>query len=48
MARKIKEKFIVNIQSKDSKTGRIIIEFPLGVRDKFDPGDTVKVTVAKV
>jgi len=40
--------FIANVQSKDHKAGRKIIELPVDVRDKFAPGDTLKVVVTKV
>lgn len=45
---KIKRDFIANVQSKDSKNGRIIIELPVSIRDDFAPGDTLKVIVEKV
>jgi len=48
MAKKLKEKFVANVQSKDHRTGRKIIELPVGVREKFEPGDTLRVIVVKV
>ena len=49
MAKKrLKANFVANVQSKDHRTGRKIIELPVAVRDKFDPGDTLKVIVIKV
>jgi len=48
MGKKVKEKFVANVQSKDHRTGRKIIELPVDVRDKFEPGDTLKVIVVKV
>lgn len=44
----IKNEFIANVQSKDKKTGRKIIELPVKVRDKYKPGDTLKVVVVKI
>jgi len=43
-----KRDFIANVQSKDKKTGRLIIELPVDVRSSFKPGDTLKVVVVKV
>ena len=43
-----KREFIANVQSKDHRTGRKIIELPVDIRDYFKPGDTLKVTVVKV
>lgn len=43
-----KREFIANVQSKDKKTGRKIIELPVDVRGFFKPGDTLKVVVVKV
>ena len=43
-----KREFIANVQSKDHKTGRKIIELPVDIRDYFKPGDTLKVIVVKV
>jgi len=43
-----KREFIANVQSKDRKTGRKIIELPVDIRSYFKPGDTLKVTVVKV
>lgn len=43
-----KREFIANVQSKDHRTGRKIIELPVDIRDYFKPGDTLKVVVVKV
>jgi len=43
-----KKEFIANVQSKDKKTGRKIIELPVDIRNYFKPGDTLKVVVVKV
>ena len=40
--------FVANVQSKDVRTGRKIIELPVDIRESFDPGDTLKVTVKKI
>lgn len=40
--------FIANVQSKDRKTGRKIIELPVDIRGYFRPGDTLKVKISKV
>jgi len=44
----VKREFIANVQSKDKKTGRKIIELPVDIRGYFSPGDTLKVVVVKV
>jgi len=44
----VKSEFVANVQSKDHKTGRKIIELPVNIRDKFEPGDTLKVIVKKI
>jgi hypothetical protein len=46
MAKK-KVEFGANIQSKDNKLGRKIIELPVNIRDNFATGDTVKVKLEK-
>lgn len=46
--KRIVAKFVANVQSKDHRTGRKIIELPVDVRGKFDPGDTLRVIVVKV
>ncbi len=43
-----KREFIANVQSKDKKTGRKIIELRVDIRVYFKPGDTLKVIVVKV
>lgn len=43
-----KREFVANVQSKDKKTGRKIIELPVSIRKHFLPGDTLKVVVVKV
>ncbi len=43
-----KREFIANVQSKDHRTGRKIIELPVDIREHFKPGDTLKVIVVKV
>ena len=45
---KKKATFTANVQSKDSKTGRKIIELPVDIRSDFDPGDTLRVIIVKV
>jgi len=44
----LKKEFIANVQSKDKKTGRKIIELPVDIRGFFKPGDTLKVAVIKI
>lgn len=43
--KKIKQKFFANIQSKDKKEGRKVIELGPDVRELFAVGAHVKVTV---
>ncbi len=40
--------FVCNVQSKDHRTGRKILELPVNVRDGFEPGDTLKVKISKI
>jgi hypothetical protein len=45
---KVKEKFFANIQSKNQKDGRKVIELSRDVREKFEVGTHVKVIIEAV
>ena len=48
MGKKTAVDFVANVQSKDHKHGRKIIELPVDIRDNFEPGDTLKVWIEKI
>jgi hypothetical protein len=48
MGKKSAVEFVANVQSKDKKNHRKIIELPVHIRDNFAPGDTLKVWVEKI